>query len=633
MRPIWRTTVAAGLAVAVTAATTLTPAAPAHASPGGASVTVADTELYASTLDVTLLQGRNYVEYSAPDTPGSTVVVDEIFGLGSENVGGGGLVRRATVTREPGLLTASVEVEGFSLTLFDVTAITAERMTSTVRCPTFGTPTTETTLTNLRLFGEPVELVPNGPAVTRSSPVDAFPVFNAQVHLTVRRSHTTGSAHTAAFPIDGDLRMTGLQFDGRPFAQDVGFLNFGGASCSEEVPPPVVTAIVPDAGTVAGEQRVTITGENFAPGDTRVSFGGRLAQDVTVAPDRSSLTALTPPGDPGPVEVRVETRGGTSAPVTYTYQYDGSRAQARNIVPTSGPTAGGTLVVINGYRFEGATGVTFDGLPGTDFTLNPAGTRITVVTPTHEPGPVPVRLVFPAGTATAPEFTYVPPTATGVSPDQGPSTGGTRVTISGTGLDRATGVTFGGIPGTDLSTGTALSTGGAQAPSGAEATLSVTTPPGPVGPVDVVVELPGPDATVPAGFRYLLAAPSISTVDPDRGPTSGGTTVRVDGSGFVPGQTTVTSCGRVIVAGSVTVAPDGLSLTFTTPPCAAGSSAITVTTPAGTSASAAFRYVAGGLPVTGTPARILFAVALTLIVAGIIAVRLLRRSAIPTFTP
>ncbi|HEY2672161.1 MAG TPA: IPT/TIG domain-containing protein [Rugosimonospora sp.] len=226
------------------------------------------------------------------------------------------------------------------------------------------------------------------------------------------------------------------------------------------------------------------------------------------------------------------------------------------------------------------------------------------MTPPHVAGPVPVALVFPAGTAPAGTFTYVAPTVASVTPDQGPTSGGTTVTITGTGFTGATGVTFDGQPGTGL----------VVSPSGTS--LTVTTPPGSVGPADVVVEVPGQNATDPGGFTYVAAAPTIGSLDPNQGPTGGGTTVTVTGNGFVPGQTSVSICGRQIPAGSVTVDPSGLSLTFLTPPCQAGSTTVTVTTPAGTSNGLTFRYVGGSLPVTGTPIALYLAAGLLMLGAG-----------------
>lgn len=92
-------------------------------------------------------------------------------------------------------------------------------------------------------------------------------------------------------------------------------------------------------------------------------------------------------------------------------------------------------------------------------------------------------------------------------PNTGPTTGGTTVTITGTGLTGAPGVNFGNTPGTNLVVN----------PNGTS--LTVTHPPGLPGPVDVTVQLPGGDVTEPGGFTYEIAPPRIDTVTPGQGPT------------------------------------------------------------------------------------------------------------------
>ena len=70
------------------------------------------------------------------------------------------------------------------------------------------------------------------------------------------------------------------------------------------------------------------------------------------------------------------------------------------LVPNSGPTTGGTSVVITGTDFTGATAVTFGGTAGASFTVDSA-TQITAVTPTHAPTLVDVSVTTPGGTDTA----------------------------------------------------------------------------------------------------------------------------------------------------------------------------------------------------------------------------------------
>ncbi|CAO0837954.1 IPT/TIG domain-containing protein OS=Streptomyces microflavus OX=1919 GN=Smic_87380 PE=4 SV=1 [Streptomyces microflavus] len=73
---------------------------------------------------------------------------------------------------------------------------------------------------------------------------------------------------------------------------------------------PVVTGISPSSGPTAGGTAVTITGTDLT-GATAVAFGSDPAASFTVDSD-TQITATTPPGTPGTVDVTVTTAGGTS---------------------------------------------------------------------------------------------------------------------------------------------------------------------------------------------------------------------------------------------------------------------------------------------------------------------------------
>lgn len=353
--------------------------------------------------------------------------------------------------------------------------------------------------------------------------------------------------------------------------------------------PPAFYGIHPRSGPLSGGQTVTITGARFVPGGTSVMFYGVPATDVVVDPSGSSLTAVTPPGrGQGSVQVAVTTAKGTTFPLNYAYLLDGADAVVANLYPTYGPTDGGTLVTIAGQGFEGATDVTFGGAAGTQLSVHPSGTSLTVVTPPRVVGPADIKIVFPAGLVDAGTFRYGGPPIDAVTPDAGPNTGGTLVTITGSQLADATEVTFAGVPGTDLVV------------NSAGTSLTVVTPPGPLGPVDVVVVLPGDDAVVPDGFTYTAgSAPVVDSIHPGQGPSSGGSTIVVAGAGFIPGRTVVTICGQTIPAESVTVSGVGDALTFVTPACTAGATMVTVTSPNGASNTVTFWYAGPGLPATG----------------------------------
>jgi uncharacterized linocin/CFP29 family protein len=75
---------------------------------------------------------------------------------------------------------------------------------------------------------------------------------------------------------------------------------------------PIVNSVTPNRGPVAGGTNVTITGSNFT-GATAVKFGTNDATDVTVS-SATSITATSPPGSAGKVNIAVVTPRGTSDP-------------------------------------------------------------------------------------------------------------------------------------------------------------------------------------------------------------------------------------------------------------------------------------------------------------------------------
>ncbi len=154
---------------------------------------------------------------------------------------------------------------------------------------------------------------------------------------------------------------------------------------------------------------------------------------------------------------------------------------------------------------------------------------------------------------------------TGISPAQGPVTGGTQVTITGAGFTGATAVNFGGTAATSF---TVVS----------DSQITATSPAG-TGKVDITVTTPsGTSPTVSADqFGYTAVVTGIS---PALGPATGGTPITINGVGFT-GATAV-NFGSTAVT-SFTVVSDA-QITVTTP-AGAGKVDVTVTTPSGTSAT------------------------------------------------
>jgi hypothetical protein len=112
------------------------------------------------------------------------------------------------------------------------------------------------------------------------------------------------------------------------------------------------------------------------------------------------------------------------------------------ITATMGPVTGAGAAVITGANLDGTTSVRFGSRVATIQSVT--DTAVTVAVPSApSSGPVSVTVVRPAGNATALTFTYLDtPSLTAVSPDTGPTSGGTDVTITGANLATTQEVTF-----------------------------------------------------------------------------------------------------------------------------------------------------------------------------------------------
>ena len=261
-----------------------------------------------------------------------------------------------------------------------------------------------------------------------------------------------------------------------------------------------------------------------------------------------------------------------------------SRLTVRQFTPTSGPTAGGTVVTLLGTGFAPDAEVRFDGTLATTQTRT-GSTSLTVKTPSHAAGPVEVVVTNPDAVDPAQsesyyaleKFTYIaPPVLTGLDPASGPTSGGTMVTLSGTNLDADAAVEFDGYPAE------------VSSPHGATS-MTVTTPPHESGPVDVtVINHDGQVATAASKFTYV-AAPEVNEITPMSGPPDGGTRVTITGENFDP-DATVDFGGT---PAEVTKPHTATSMEVTTPSHAAGRVDVVVTNEDGQSFTAKDQFVYG----------------------------------------
>ncbi|MBS2964979.1 IPT/TIG domain-containing protein [Actinocrinis puniceicyclus] len=263
-------------------------------------------------------------------------------------------------------------------------------------------------------------------------------------------------------------------------------------------PLPVVTAISPSNGPATGGTSVTITGSHFTSA-TDVTFGTIAASAFTVIND-TTITATAPAAAPSLVDIHVSTQFGTSqttSPDQYTYN---PPPTVSAISPAHGPEAGGTSVTITGTGLSGATSVMFGSKPATSFAVN-SDTSITATAPAQADGTIDITVTTPAAGTSTPastdHYTYdePAPTITRISPSQGPKSGGTAVTITGSDFTGTTAVKFGTVAATSF---TVIS----------DTSITATAPPAAaVGPIDITVTTsPGTSATG-AADRYTYAYP------------------------------------------------------------------------------------------------------------------------------
>ena len=250
------------------------------------------------------------------------------------------------------------------------------------------------------------------------------------------------------------------------------------------------------------------------------------------------------------------------------------------IVPANGPSSGGTPVTINGTDFQSGATATIGGVPLTGVSVT-GPTTLSGTTGAHAPGSGNAVLVFNPDSQSATcacTYTYDPaaaPTVTAISPANGPSAGGTVVTITGTAFQPRATATIGGVAlgAVSVLSDTALSgTTGAHAPAAANAVI-VTNP-------------DTQSASCTCTYAYdASAAPSVSSISPASGPTTGGTAVTISGASFQTGAT-ATVGGVALTAVTVT----STTLTGTTSAHAAGTVSVVVTNPDTQSGTCACTY-------------------------------------------
>ncbi len=350
------------------------------------------------------------------------------------------------------------------------------------------------------------------------------PVTGTQAEYSLEPHETLVQPNYLTMSSDGTLWAS--EFDGGQM------IRLTGATAGVA---PSVHGVWPDYGPPAGGTPVTVSGANLS-GATAVMFGSRPATSVTDE-DAGHVLAVAPAGASAVTVTVVTTHGTTTATPAGVYHYGTPPVAAPVITavgPATGVTSGGGKVLLTGSGLAGAA-VRF----GTRLALSSSCTAGSC-TVTAPPGTGQVNVIAttaagPSATSPADVFTYLTPapplpTVTRVSPASGPSSGGTKVTVTGTHL--AGGIVSFGLTGVPASC-TATS-------------CTAVAPPGGPGIISLQVITAGGISAVTSADRYTYLGPRLSAGSATLGPTAherrrlrlGGIRRGVSGGGSVlqPGE-------------------------------------------------------------------------------------------------
>jgi hypothetical protein len=351
------------------------------------------------------------------------------------------------------------------------------------------------------------------------------------------------------------------------------------------LPAPVINSITPNTGTTAVGTSVQIFGQFFT-GATAATIGGTAVTSFTVVSD-TQITAKTGAHAAGNgLSVQVTSQygtgtSGTAAGNAALYNYGVPPPTVSSVSLNTGPTGGGNTVTISGTYFTGVTGVTFGGVAATNLSAPTCDVNnvctMTAVAPAHASGFVNIAVTASVnGTSqtgigtNAYSYSASPPTVSAITPATGSTSGGTKVTITGTNFNGTPQVTIGGVAASQVTVVNST-------------TISAVTPAGTGTNVPVIVTTSF-GSNAPANI-YTYAqpvtppqpAPTLTSVSPPSGPSQGKTPVTIKGTNLT-GATSVTFGGA---AATSVVVVDAQTITALTPPGTVGAAVdIVVTTPA-----------------------------------------------------
>lgn len=571
----------AATSINVVNATTLTAITPAYVS----GLLIKDIVINNGVGSATLLAGYTYVAVS-PTVTGVSPSTGPITGSTLVTISGSGFTPTTTVTIG-GISATSINItSATSLTAITPAYISGSLSANVVVTNEVASATLNAGFTYQAIAPTLLTILPNIGSINGGTSVTL-----TGTGFIPTTTVTLGGIAASNVTVDNVTTLTATTpaYASGSLIKDVTVTNTAGSATltggfTYSAIAPTLSNISPNIGPVAGGTTITLTGTGFTP-STTVQIAGIAATGITVN-SATSLTAVVPAYVSGSLSANVVVNNGVSnAVLSGGFTYQAAAPTISTITPNSGSMVGGTSVTVNGTNFTPSTILTIGGIAATSVNVTNA-TSLTALIPTYVSGSLVKDVVVSNSVNSATlsngyTYTTVAPTLSNVSPASGTIAGGTTITLTGTGFTPATTVTVGGIAATSVVVSNA---GSLTAVIPAYVSGSLTK--------DITVNNGNANATLTGGFTYTATTPTLVSITPSSGSTSGGTSVTLSGTAFVPG-TTITIGG--VSATNITVV-NATTLTATTPAYVSGSLTQTVVVNNGVGTASllnAFTYVAG----------------------------------------
>jgi len=300
----------------------------------------------------------------------------------------------------------------------------------------------------------------------------------------------------------------------------------------------VIYSVSPNSGPMEGGTLVTVTGDGFGNGRVGAfSFGGIPA--VGAFCTSSTQCTMGSPASPTPRLVDV-TYGESQTSVADRFTYTGPTVTS--VYPSTGSQLGGDTVTITGTSFAGGMTIKFGSVLVTNFACS--GNSCVASTP---PGTGIVHVTVTVNGRTSPQisadiFTYEPLPYGALSPNSGPGTGDTLITVTGGNFSTSPGATvfffdFGSGVTSSATNVTCISTSVCTMVSppfntqgyGAVVKATVTRPCPSGGKTGVCVDGYSLTGSI-ARFNYTSGPWPIGSISPNWGSPSGSTAITVTGT-------------------------------------------------------------------------------------------------------